>query len=179
MNLKFKVLAILLCGLFLSGCVVSKAKLDESLAKCTLLENDLRNKEQELIKQGKEVSALEAANKALVADAEKSKQLCSDDLAKAKATQEQLDAELLATKGQIIEKEKELLAKKADVVAKNKELLEIKEETTRKLLEKDKESEDLVYKVREIQVRTEAILEKIKAIQSPVSQIAGARKEEP
>jgi hypothetical protein len=164
MNLKLKVLVMVLCGLFLSGCIVSKAKLDESLAKCALLENDVRSKEQQLVKLDQAITALEATNKTLVANAEKTKQLCSDDLTKAKVTQEQLDSELLATKGQVIEKEKELLAEKADVVAKNKELLAYKDEMTRQLLEKDKETEDVIYRVREIQSRAEALLEKIKSI---------------
>lgn len=163
--MKLKVLTILLCGLFLSGCVVSKTKLDESLAKCTLLENDLRNKEQELIKKGKEISALETTNKALLATAEKNQLLCNEELTKAKTAQEQTDAELLKSKGQVVEKEKDLLTAKGEILAKNKELLTFKDEMTRQLLEKDKETEDVIYRVREIQSRAEALLEKIKTIQ--------------
>lgn len=165
MKLQFKVAVMLLCGVLLSGCMVSKTKLDEAVAKCALIESDSRSKDQKLVKQEQVISALEAANKTLAADNEKTKQLSSEELAKARTTQEQSDAELLKAKGQLVEKEKELLAIKAEILAKSKELLTIKDEMARQLLEKDKESEDLIYKVREIQARTESLLEKIKTIQ--------------
>lgn len=165
MTQTFKLVFMSLCALALSGCIVPKSRLDEAMAKCALMESDLRSKDQNLDDNNKVIASLEATNKALKADTEKTRQLCSEEQTKAKAAQEQMDAELLKVKGRIVEKENELLAVKTEVVAKNKEMLTVKDEMTRQLREKDKKSEDLIYSIREIQARTESLLDRIKTIQ--------------
>lgn len=138
--MKLKLGVVILCSLLLSGCVVSKAKLDEAMTKISTMENEVRNKSMEVDRNKEEIVRLDTANKALTAELEKNKQ-----------TSEAKDAELASVKNELAIKCKEVVTIKADMA--------------QKLGEKDKQFEDLHYKVKEIQARAESLVEKIKLIQ--------------
>lgn len=72
---------------FLTGCVVPQPRVDETAQKCTLIENQLFNKDQELSKCIKKIQELEATNKSLAAEVVKARKLVAEKEAELKENQ--------------------------------------------------------------------------------------------